>query len=325
MATLDPAVSAGLQTVSIEVDALRSALRSLRGGLGRALPLVLEAHRGVVVTGIGKSGLIGRKIAATLTSTGTRAVFMHPVEALHGDLGVYCPGDVTIMLSNSGSTAELLRLVPILRQFGSPMIGILGNVSSELAGNMDVVLDASVECEADPLNIAPTSSAIVALALGDALASALMVARGFTHEDYARCHPGGQLGRNLLLTVADVMHTEESLAWVGPEASAKDLVVAMTERPLGAACVVGPDRCLLGLVTDGDLRRAFHRCDDIRELSAKDIMTTCPVVVVPGASLREALALMEDRSSQISVLPVVDAASGGCLGLLRLHDVFGAK
>ena len=293
------------------------------GSFSQAVDLIL-AHPGkLVVTGLGKSGLVGQKIAATLCSTGTSSVFLHPSEALHGDLGVYSPGDVSILVSNSGTTAELIRLVPILRQLNSPLIGIVGKINSPLAKSVDVVLDASVEREADPCNVAPTASAVVAIALGDALASALMVARNFTLEDYARRHPGGQLGRNLLLTVRDVMHTGERVAWVGEHHSVKDIVVAMTRHALGAACVVDGAHRLIGLITDGDLRRALRDHDDIRVLTAREIMTTKPTTIAPEVRLREALRLMENRPSQISVLPVVEGDR--CLGLVRIHDMYADR
>ncbi len=307
-----------------EAEAIRVAATRLNEGMARAVALVL-AHSGkVVVSGLGKSGLVGQKIVATLCSTGTPAVFLHPADALHGDLGVYEPGDPSILISKSGATAELLRLVPTLKQFESPLIGILGNMGSKLAERMDVVLDASVAREADPCNLAPTNSAVVTMALGDALASALMGARHFTAADFARYHAGGQLGRNLLLTVRDAFHARGEIACVGESDSLKQVVVAMTEHPLGAACVVGPDDALEGLITDGDLRRALQNYDDIRELCAGQIMTRRPVAVRPEVRLKEALQLMEDRPAQISVLPVVDAGRR-CLGLIRLHDIYGAS
>lgn len=313
-------LAAARAALECEAHAILEAAARLDGALSRAVEMVL-AHPGkLIVSGLGKSGLVGQKVAATLCSTGSSAVFLHPSEAVHGDLGVYSAGDVSILISNSGTTAELLRLVPILRQLNSPLIGILGKMDSPLAKAVDVVLDGSVAREADPCNIAPTASAVVALALGDALASALMVARGFTLEDYARRHPGGQLGRNLLLTVRDVMHGGEDVAWVAAGDSVKEVVVAMTRHPLGAACVVDGGRHLLGLITDGDLRRALRNHDDIRALVASEIMSSKPTTIEPNVRLRDALKLMEDRPSQISVLPVV--AGSRCLGLVRIHDVY---
>ncbi|MBN2507629.1 MAG: KpsF/GutQ family sugar-phosphate isomerase [Verrucomicrobia bacterium] len=304
-----------------EAECLQAAADRLDRRLVRAVEIILLNPGKVVVSGLGKSGLIGQKIAATLCSTGTPAVFLHPADALHGDLGVYAPGDPTLLVSNSGATAELLRLIPLLRQFQSPLIGILGNVKSPMATRVDLVLDATVAREADPANIAPTSSAVVAMALGDALASALIRARNFTLDDYARYHPAGQLGRNLLLTVRDVMHRDAAVAWVRSDDPMKQIVLAMTSHPLGAACVVTHDGKLEGLITEGDLRRALQTHDDIRPLKARDIMTAKPTTVAADACLRDALHLMENRPSQISVLPVADAG-GHCLGLIRIHDIY---
>ncbi len=282
------------------------------------------AHK-VIVTGMGKSGHIGRKIAATLQSTGTPAVFLHPVEAGHGDLGVCQRGDPVLMISKSGSTAELLDLVAPLRGFESRFVGILGNVKSPLAEQMDFVLDAGVPREADPSGFTPTSSTLVALALGHALAVALMEARGFTAEDFQRYHPAGQLGLNLRLKVREVMHSPGEVAWVRSNDTLKHVVIEMSARPLGAACVVSDDHSLLGLVTDGDVRRALRNHDDIRTLCALDVMTPHPATIGPDALVHDALSLMEDRPSQISVLPVVDPHKGTCLGLIRVHDIYHGK
>jgi arabinose-5-phosphate isomerase len=305
-----------------EARALTAAATRLNDHLTRAVEVLLKHEGKVVVSGIGKSGHIGQKIAATLASTGTPAVFLHAAEAVHGDLGIYTPGDPSILVSKSGSTAELLRLIPVLRQFRSPLIAILGNLDSPMAQQADVVLDARVEREADPLNLAPTCSTTVALALGDALAVALMMARRFTQQDFARYHPAGQLGRTLWLKVADVMHQNEAVAWVQPDTPLRQVIIAMSQRPLGAACVVDEEFLLLGIVTDGDLRRALLTHEDIRLLHAADCMTRQPVTINPEASLREATRLMEDRPSQISVLPVVDSRHHRCLGLIRIHDIY---
>jgi arabinose-5-phosphate isomerase len=314
-------LAAARTAVEIEAASLSRAASRLDGELIRAVDLIL-AHPGkVVLTGIGKSGHIARKIVATLCSTGTASVFLHPAEAVHGDLGIYTPGDPTVLISKNGASPELLALVPMLRQFQSPLIGILGSVTSPLAGQLDVLLDASVEREADPHNLAPTASAVTALALGHALAIALMSARHFTPEEFGRFHPGGQLGRNLRLSVREAMHSGEEVASVTPGASLKEVIIEMTRRPLGGACVVGPNGSLAGFITDGDLRRALTNHDDIRELRAEDAMTRTPVTIGPESSLGEALKLMEQRPSQISVLPVVDEA-GRALGLIRIHDIF---
>ena len=314
-------LDAARAAMEIEAESVAQAARRLDGELIRAVDLIM-AHPGkVVVTGIGKSGHIARKMVATLCSTGTAAVFLHPAEAVHGDLGIYTPGDPTVMLSKNGASAELLALVPLLRQFHSPLIGILGNLASPVAALVDVRLDASVEREADPNNLAPTASAVTALAVGHALAIALMCARNFTPEEFGRFHPGGQLGRNLKLRVREAMHSGGEVAFVNPETPLKEVIVAMTRRPMGGACVVTADGALAGFLTDGDLRRALTNHDDIRGLRARDAMTPAPVTVGPDASLAEALELMERRRSQISVLPVVDDA-GRALGLIRIHDIY---
>jgi arabinose-5-phosphate isomerase len=322
---------AARDVLEVEAQAILTASTQLNGSLTRAVQIILDASHSstnggkVVVSGMGKSGHVGQKIAATLCSTGTPAVFLHAAEATHGDLGVYSPGDPTILISKSGSTGELVRLVPILRQFHSPLIAIVGNLNSPLATEADVVLDGRVAREADPLDIVPTASAVVALALGDALAAALMVARRFTHQDYHRFHPGGQLGRNLGLRVTDVMHRGARVAWVSPETSLREVVIHMTEHPLGAACVVDGNYHLLGLITDGDVRRALQKYEDIRPLCARDVMTLQPISVTPALMLKDAASIMENRASQISVLPVCESTDGPCLGLVRIHDIYQAN
>jgi arabinose-5-phosphate isomerase len=317
-------IEAAQKAMRIEADAVARAAGRLDRNLSCAVELILSHPGKLVVAGLGKSGHVARKIVATLCSTGTPAVFLHAAEASHGDLGLYSPGDPTLMVSKSGNTFELLQLIPFLRELPSRRIGILGNPSAPLAAEMDVVLDASVEREADPDNLAPTASATVALALGHALAVALMRARNFGVEDFERFHPGGHLGRSLRLTVRDVMHGHQEIAMAHSDDSLKQVVIAMTHFPHGAACVVDTSGRLIGLVTDGDVRRALQAHDDIRGLRASAVMTPNPSTIAPEARLQEALRLMEDRPSQISVLPVVDPAGGVCLGLLRLHDIYRA-
>jgi arabinose-5-phosphate isomerase len=318
-------LAAARAAIEIESASLAQAACRLDGELIRAVDLIL-AHPGkVVITGIGKSGHIARKMVATLCSTGTASVYLHPAEAVHGDLGIYTPGDPTVLISRDGTSAELLALVPVLREFRSPLIGILGKKVSPLAVELDVLLDASVDREADPNNLAPTASAATAMAVGDALAIALMRARNFTPEEFGRFHPGGQIGRNLRLSVREAMHGFSEVAVVGPAATLKEVILAMTRRPWGAACVISQTGLLEGLITDGDLRRALTTHDDIRGLNAEGVMTRSPVSIDPEATLAEALEKMERRASQISVLPVVNA-SGRALGLLRLHDIYlGAR
>ena len=309
------------QVLLAEARALEAASARLDGEFERAVDLLARHAGKVLVTGIGKSGIIAQKIAATLCSVGQPAVFLHPVEALHGDLGLYTPGDPTIVVSRSGNTAELLRLVTQLKAVASPVIGILGAPQSSLGVLMDVVLDASVRAEADPNNLAPTASASVAMGLGDALAIGLIERRGFTPADFARFHPAGQLGRNLLLRVSEVMHPLAQVATAAATDPLRQVVIGMTSRPLGAACVLDSQGRLAGLLTAGDVRRALRQHDDIRGVVAAEVMTARPAAISPGASVHEALRKMEDRGSQISVLPVVDEM-GLCVGLLRLHDLY---
>jgi arabinose-5-phosphate isomerase len=313
-------LAAGRSSMETEAEAIACAARRIDDQFLVAVRLIEEHPGKVIVTGLGKSGFVAQKLAATMCSTGTPAVFLHPVDALHGDVGIYAPGDPTIVLSKSGTTLELLRLIPVLRGLNSPLIGIIGNRTSPLGKQMDILLDASIRAEADPYNLAPTASTAVATALGDALALAVRHARNHTPEDFAQLHPAGQLGRNLRVTVRQVMHGGDEVAWANPENSMKSVIIAMNRCPLGAACVKGDDGALQGLITDGDLRRALQMNDDIREVKAGDLMTLHPVIVSPDATLQEALRLMEDRPSQISVLPVVEGHV--CVGLVRLHDLY---
>jgi arabinose-5-phosphate isomerase len=324
-------LAAAREAMETEARAILSASRRLNKSLVIAADLILSAtgklgRAKVIFTGIGKSGHIARKLAATFQSTGTPAVFLHPAEAAHGDLGLCQPGDPVVMISKSGTTSELMRLVRFFRDQSSPLIGILGNPASPLASEMDVVMDASVQREADPEGFAPTASAAVAMAVGHALSVALITARGFTADDFARLHAGGQLGRNLQVRVESVMHSGPEVAWATPTDSLKQVVIDMSVHSLGAACVVSAERNLLGIITDGDVRRALQAHDDIRTLTAADVMTKSPITIEPDALVHDALSLMEDRPSQISVLPVVDA-DARCLGLIRLHDIYqtGAK
>lgn len=307
--------------LSAEAQALQAAAGRLDKNFAQVVTLI-RANRGkVVVTGIGKSGHVANAVAATLCSLGTPAVYLHTGEAAHGDIGIVQKGDVVILISKSGATPELVRLAAPLRARGAKLVALVGKVRSPLAAEADAVLDGSVLREADPLGLAPTSSAVVALALGHALAVCVAQARGFSAEDFARTHPSGQLGRNLLLHVSDVMHGMKEIAVTTPDGSMRDVVVAMTRRPLGAACVVDKRGKLAGLVTDGDIRRALQQYEDIRPLKVADVMTRNPIRITPDTMLGDALQIMEERPSQISVLPVVGARDE-CLGLLRLHDIY---
>ena len=286
---------------------------------------LIDNHNGkVMICGLGKSGLIAQKIAATFCSVGRKAVFLHAVDALHGDLGIFEAGDPTIVISKSGSTEEIVRLIPILKEFESPLIGIVGNMNSSIIDDLDIVLDASVDSEADPLGIVPTSSTTLTLSIGDALAGVLMSIKGFNKNDFARYHPSGSLGKRLLLTVENIMQQISNVAVVNMTDKLRKVVIAMTEKPNGAAIV----KCKndgFGLITDGDLRRCLAEGEDIDLLDAEKIMTTDPVSISSNSSVDNALKLMEDRRSQISVLPVVSEENGECLGLIRLHDIYQTR
>lgn len=305
-----------------EADAILEASRRLDNKFDRAIELLSGAEGKLVFSGIGKSGHIGRKLAATFSSLGRPAVFMHAAEAVHGDLGVFQRGDLVLVLSKSGATPELVQLMPVFRELGVQVIGILGNLSSPLAAMVDVALDGSVKTEADPLGIAPTSSAVVALAIGDALAVALSGKMRFSREDFLRLHPAGQLGKNLHLRVDQLMHRLEGVACLSPEETVGEAVIAMSRYPLGACCIVGSGNELLGLFTDGDVRRCLERYEvDLRSLTLASVMTKDPVCAPSDLALVDAIELMEGRSSQISVLPVVEQ-NRRLVGLLRLHDVY---
>ena len=307
----------------LEAEAInRAAQRAQAQAINAALELLLACRGKVVVTGVGKSGDIAQKIAATLTSTGTPALFLHPSDAMHGGLGLVNTGDVVIALSNSGETEELIIMLPSLAQRRVKLISVTGNLVSTLAQQSNVVLDAAVDQEACPLNLAPTASTTVALAIGDALALTLMQAKGLTPEDFAVNHPAGRLGKRLTLRVSDLMHTGTAHPHIGPAASWADVVAAMTNGGLGGVNVVDAEGYLLGLITDGDLRRAIQRLapNDWPTLTAQTLMTPRPIVAAPQMMAYDALRLMEDRPRQISVLPVADE-TGRCIGLLRLHDI----
>jgi arabinose-5-phosphate isomerase len=310
------------RVLAIEADAVLKLSARLGDSFGQAVALILGCHGRVIVSGIGKSGHIGRKIAATMASTGTPAYFVHAAEAVHGDLGMITRDDVLIALSNSGENDELLTIVPLVKRQGGRLIAITGNPDSSLAREADVHLDAHVDEEACPLNLAPTASTTAALALGDALAVALLDARGFGAEDFARSHPGGALGRKLLTHVRDVMQPAERVAVVEAATAIPAALVAISRGGLGMAAVLGADGRLLGIFTDGDLRRALERLGDLRAVTVGDIMTRSPRTIEPDRLAVEAVEMMERH--KVNQLLVIDAA-GQLVGALNMHDLFRAK
>ena len=310
------------ETLDIEAAALLQAKTRLNGRFVDAVKLVLAAPGRVVVTGMGKSGHIGNKIAATLASTGTPAMFVHPGEASHGDLGMIQSIDVVLAISNSGESDELVAILPVLKRLGVPLLAMTGGLTSSLARHADIVLDCSVDKEACPLNLAPTASTTVQLAMGDALAVALLDARGFKPEDFARSHPGGALGRRLLTHVADVMRQGGAVPQVGPDAEFTALMREMSTKGLGATSVTDADGRVLGIFTDGDLRRLIEKGADLRQLKACDVMHANPHTIRLGALAVEAAEMMEQR--RITSILVVDDAGRLC-GALNTNDLMRAK
>jgi len=310
------------RVLQIEADAIRGMIERLDGRFLDAVSLVLARSGRVVVSGIGKSGHVARKIASTLASTGTPAYFVHPAEASHGDLGMVMSGDVFIGISYSGESEELLHIVPLLKRRGAKLIALTGNAASTLAREADVHLDVAVAQEACPLNLAPTASTTASLALGDALAVALLDARGFSADDFARSHPGGTLGRKLLTHVSDVMRTGTAVPAVALGAMLLEGVIEISRKGMGMTAVVDDSQRLVGIFTDGDLRRSLERDVNLRATRIEEVMTRSPRSVRPEALAAEAVEMMErTKSTQI---PVVDA-EGHLVGALNIHDLFSSK
>ncbi len=310
------------KTFEIEAAAVLGLAQRLGGEFAQAVELILACPGRVVVMGMGKSGHIGRKIAATLASTGTPAMFVHPAEASHGDLGMITGQDVVLAISNSGESEELTVILPVLSRQGVPMIAITGGAQSALARHARVTLDSSVALEACPLNLAPTASTTAQLAMGDALAVALLDVRGFKEEDFARSHPGGALGRKLLTHVSDVMRSGDAVPQVRLETSFTDLMREMSGKGLGASAVVDGERRVLGIFTDGDLRRLVEKGVDLRSSKAGDVMHAAPRTVRADSLAVEAVALMEQH--RITSVLVVDDAGVLC-GALNTNDLMRAK
>lgn len=309
------------RVLAIEARAVEGLIHTIDEHFSRACELLLACTGRIIVTGMGKSGHIGNKLAATLASTGSPAFFVHPAEASHGDLGMITANDIVIALSNSGETAEVLTIMPVIKRKGTPLISMTGRADSTLARQADVHLHVAVEEEACPLNLAPTSSTTAALALGDALAIALLEARGFTAEDFALSHPGGTLGRRLLLRVEDVMHAGERLPIISDGDSIADALLEMTSKGLGMTAIVDSNNALTGVFTDGDLRRMLERALDIHQHNIREVMTVNPVVIEQGHLAAEALQIMEKK--KINGLIVVDADHNP-VGALNMHDLLRA-
>jgi arabinose-5-phosphate isomerase len=311
------------KVIRIEAEALMALADSINGEFERAVDMILASHGRVVVTGMGKSGLIGQKIASTMASTGTPAFFLHPAEGIHGDLGMIMKGDVVIAISNSGETEELLRILPIIKRLGAALITMTGNPASTLARTGDVFLDISVKEEACPLGLAPTASTTATLAMGDALAVALLLKRGFNAEDFALFHPGGTLGKKLILRVEDLMHTGSDVPFVSSTTLMREALFTITAKGLGITGVTDADCALIGVITDGDLRRALGKGVDILNSSAGDLMTARPKRINRSDLAARALQQME-QFSITSLFVFDDDEAKSPVGIIHLHDLLKA-
>ena len=322
---VDPvrALALARDVLATEAAAITALSARLGAPFVAAVEMIINCRGRIVVSGIGKSGHIGRKLAATLASTGTPAFFVHPADASHGDLGMITPDDIVLMLSNSGETDELVALTPHLKREGARLIALTGNEQSSLAQAADVHLDAAVDVEACPLGLAPTASTTAALALGDALALALLDARGFSAEDFARSHPGGALGRRLLTRVADVMRTGGSLPVSPLTATLAQAIVEMSRKGMGMTAVVDADGRVAGIFTDGDLRRCLDRIRDVAAVTVAEVMTATPRTITPDRLAVDCVDTME-TAPKVSQLLVVDAERR-LVGALHLHDLFRAR
>lgn len=319
----DPAqlLRAGREVIDTEARALSNLLNRIGDAFVAACRLMFACRGRVVVTGMGKSGHVGRKIAATLASAGTPAFFLHPGEASHGDLGMITAADVALAISNSGDTSEILTILPLIKRLGVPLIALTGNPDSRIAGEADVHIDVGVEQEACPLGLAPTASTTAALAMGDALAIALLEARGFSAEDFARSHPGGRLGRRLLLHLSDVMHTGDGIPAVTENVRLSNALMEMTRTRLGMTAIVDEERRVLGIFTDGDLRRALDKEVDVHRATIADVMTRGCITVSGDMLAAEGLNIMQNHA--INALLVVDEDQR-LVGALNMHDLLRA-
>lgn len=309
----------GKRVITEESKAIEHLINTLDEKFAFAVKYLCNANK-IIVSGVGKSGLIGQKIAATLSSYGLSSIFLHPVDALHGDIGVAQKGDVAILLSKSGTTSELMRMLPFLKSRIDKIISIVGNSESPLADESDIVLNGFVEHEACTFNLAPTNSSTAALVVGDALALAAMKYKNVTLEDFSKLHPLGQIGRNITLQVRDIMHKGDKLPLININSSFKEALIIMSDKKLGCVCVSDDKNILKGILTDGDVRRVLQTRDEIKDTQISDVMTANPVTVFDNLYLGEALSVMENRESQINVLPVIDNRRK-IIGVIRIHDI----
>ena len=309
------------EVIRIEAEAVRALEARIDERFQKAIQILLNCKGRVIVTGMGKSGIIAKKIASTLCSTGTAAIFLHPAEGVHGDLGAVLKDDIIICISKSGHTEEILRLTPLFKRQGCPIVTLTGGLQSVLAKQSDVVLDVSVKEEACPFDLVPTASTTATLVMGDALAIALFQERNFSVEDFAMLHPAGDIGRRLLLRVDDVMRTGEDIAKVGEDASLSQAILTITSKRLGATCVMNKKDHLVGIITDGDLRRLMEKDEDIHQLKAGDVMTKNPKSVKAGVLAVEGLRVMEEFS--INQL-IVTNEQGDPFGMIHIHDLLKA-
>ena len=314
-------IKLGLAVIDTEIAAIDALKKRINADFTKACELILACTGRVVVIGMGKSGHIGGKISATLASTGSPAFFVHPGEASHGDLGMITKTDVVIALSNSGNTSEILTIVPIIKRLGIPLISMTGNPTSPLASEADINLDVSVDKEACPHGLAPTSSTTAALVMGDALAIALLQKRGFTAEDFALSHPGGTLGRRLLVHVSDIMHSGDKLPSVGPDATVSDALMEMTTKGMGMTAIVDSDNNVLGIYTDGDLRRTLDKNIDVHTAPITEVMSAGAVTVDSHILAAEALKTMQDKKINGTLVTDKD---NKLVGAINMHDLLQA-
>jgi len=309
-----------IEVLKIEADAILKLIDRIDGNFTKMVEMIYNSDGRVIIGGIGKSGIIGQKIVATLNSTGSRSIFIHPVEAMHGDLGIVCKNDIFLALSNSGETDEINILVPAIKEIGCPVIAFTGNIDSSLAKNSDIVIDVSVDKEACPLGLAPTASTTAVLAMGDALAVALINKKKFKSSDFKKIHPGGLLGQRLSSKVTEIMLPEDSVPWVSSNSSFQEAIEIMNRFELGVTLILDSEKNLKGIITDGDIRRLIAEKKVLDNLSTEDVMTKGPLTVSSNMPVYDALNIMEQH--QITVLPVINKR-GQVKGIIHLHDILG--